>query len=169
MMAFLEPLRALDRTALATWVQSSTYGFPVLDAIHVISAMLVFGSIAILDLRLLRIFATDRAVTRISDQVLPWTWVSFTVAVITGCLLFVAQASSYLVNPEFQLKMGLMALAGINLAVFHFFTWNKVGNWDTAQTSPKSARIAAMLSLALWAGVIIAGRWVGWTLVASPF
>ncbi len=168
-MAYLEALRALDRTDLATWVQSNTYAFPVLDATHVISAMLLFGSVAILDLRLLRAFAPNYAVTKISDQVLPWTWASFVVAVITGCLLFVAQASSYLDDQEFQIKMLLMLLAGVNLAIFHFFSWNSVGRWDTAMPPPVRARVAAMLSLALWAGVIVTGRWIGFTLVASPF
>ncbi len=123
-MDLVKSLGALDHTPLATWVQADPLAFPGLEAAHVISVMLVFGSIAMLDLRLLGVSSRNYAVVRISDEVLPWTWVSFLIAVITGCLLFVGQASAYLGNREFKLKMILLALAGVNLAVFHFFTWS---------------------------------------------
>ena len=103
---------------------------------------------------------------RISDEVLPWTWVSFLVAVVTGVLLFMGQATNYLNNNEFRVKMVLMALAGVNLAIFHFFTWSRVKTWNDGVQTPVGAKVAALLSLSLWAGVVIAGRWIGWTLTA---
>ena len=165
-MDIIKTLGALDQTPLATWVQASPLAFPSLEAAHVISVMLVFGSIAMLDLRLLGVSSRNYGVVKISDEVLPWTWVSFLFAVLSGTLLFVGQATHYLNNSEFKLKMIMMALAGANLAVFHFFTWNKVQNWNEGVSAPTGARVAAILSLCLWSGVVIAGRWIGWTLDA---
>lgn len=165
-MDIVKTLGAVDHTALATWVQSEPLAFPGLEAAHVISVMLVFGSIAMLDLRLLGVSSRNYSVVKISDEVLPWTWVSFLIAVVTGALLFVGQATNYLNNNEFKLKMIMMALAGVNLAVFHFFTWNTVQNWNNGAPTPFSAKAAAALSLCLWTGVVIAGRWIGWTLTA---
>jgi uncharacterized membrane protein len=162
----IKTLGSLDHTALATWVQAEPLAFPLIEATHVISVMLVFGSIAMLDLRLLGVSSRNYGVVKISDEVLPWTWVSFLIAVITGTLLFIGQATNYLNNNEFKVKMVLMAVAGVNLAIFHFFTWNKVENWNNGVPTPISAKAAAILSLTLWSGVVIAGRWIGWTLAA---
>ena len=163
-MPLFQWLKALGATPLAQWVQSDNWAFPGLEAVHVISVMLVFGSIAMLDLRLLGLSARGHAATRINDEVLPWTWAAFVVAAVTGALLFFAQAAAYAVNREFQIKMLLIVLAGINLAVFHVLTWKGVQTWNSAPTTPRGARIAAVISLICWTGVIIAGRWVGWTL-----
>ena len=165
-MDLVKTLGSLDHTPLATWVQADMLAFPGLEAAHVISVMLVFGSIAMLDLRLLGVSSRNFGVIRISDEVLPWTWASFLVAAVTGTLLFVGQATAYLNNNEFKIKMILLALAGINLAVFHFFTWSKVKNWNEGVPTPVSAKAAAVLSLCLWTGVVIAGRWIGWTLTS---
>ena len=76
-MPLLDWLRSLDKTPLAEWVQASTYAFPGLEAAHVIAVMLVFGSIAMLDLRLLGVSSRSHSVTRVSTEVLPWTWAAF--------------------------------------------------------------------------------------------
>ena len=165
-MDLFKTLASVDHTKLAEWVQADPLAFPGLEAVHVISVMLVFGSIAMLDLRLLGVSSRNQAVVKISDEVLPWTWVSFLIAVISGCLLFTGQATAYLGNREFKIKMILMAIAGVNLAIFHVFTWSKVQSWNNGAPTPVSAKAAALLSLTLWTGVVIAGRWIGWTLNA---
>jgi hypothetical protein len=62
------------------------------------------------------------------------------------------------------MKMGLMVAAGVNMAVFHFGLWRGVGAWDDRPTPPTAVRLTGLLSLILWICVIVAGRWVGWTL-----
>ena len=166
MQPLMDWLKTLSHSGLAEWVQADTYAFPGLEATHVISVMLVFGSIAMLDLRLLGFSSKGYAATKINDEVLPWTWAAFAVAAVTGTLLFVGQAPSYVANREFQIKMGLIVLAGVNLGVFHFLTWKDVQQWNNAAPTPRAARIAATISLCCWMGVVIAGRWVGWTLVS---
>ena len=165
-MDLFKTIASVDHTPLAGWVQADPLAFPGLEALHVVSVMLVFGSIAMLDLRLLGVSGRDQGVVKVSDEVLPWTWAAFAVAVVTGGLLFVVQATAYLANNEFRIKMILMALAGANLAVFHLFTWSKVRAWNLGVSTPVGAKAAALLSLALWTGVIVAGRWIGWTLTA---
>src|SRR5882757_7575216 len=135
-MDLLKTLGSVDNTKLAEWVQADPLAFPSLEAAHVISVMLVFGSIAMLDLRLLGVSSRNHAVIKISNEVLPWTWASFLVAVVTGSLLFIGQATAYLGNREFKIKMILLAVAGVNLAVFHLFTWSKVQSWNNGVPTP---------------------------------
>jgi hypothetical protein len=73
------------------------------------------------------------------------------------------QAGEYITNPAFQLKLLLIVLAGVNMAVFHLIPWRTVGSWDAGTEAPIAARVAGALSLALWIGVIAAGRWIAFT------
>ena len=70
------------------------------------------------------------------------------------------RAGTYMGNPAFQIKLALLALAGVNMAAFHFGTFRRVAQWDTT-APPAAARLAGVASLAMWIGVILAGRWVG--------
>lgn len=168
-MALSDIIEAIGNTPVAEFVQVNAFAFPVLEAIHVVAIMLVVGSILALDLRLIGVSSRSHAVTKLSNEVLPWTWVSFLIAVITGSLLFTGQAGAYAKNLQFQMKLALMAAAGLNMLIFHFVTWRSVSRWNTAPATPVAAKIAGFLSLAFWIGVVICGRWVGWTVSASPF
>src|SRR5690349_23388108 len=106
-------------TSLAEAIRSNEMLFPWIASIHVLAITLVLGSIAVVDLRLLGIASRSRPVTRLIREVLPVTWCAFTVAVLTGGTLFTSNAVEYSKNLPFQMKMGLMALAGINMVAFH--------------------------------------------------
>jgi hypothetical protein len=168
-MALSEVFNWIEATPVAEFVQVNEFAFPVLEAAHVVAIMLVFGSIFMLDLRLIGVSSRSHAVTKLSAEVLPWTWASFAVAAITGALLFTSQAGSYAGNLQFQIKLGLIVAAGLNMLLFHFITWRSVGAWNTATPTPPAAKLAGLLSLAFWVGAVICGRWVGWTVSASPF
>jgi hypothetical protein len=161
--------KPVEQTGLAAWVREDNFAFPVLEAVHVAAVMLVLGSICMMDLRLLGWSSPRLRVTQISREALPWTWTAFAVAVVSGSLLMTGQAGAYAANAQFQIKMALLAAAGVNMLVFHGFAWRQVGGWDLASATPPAARVAGALSLALWVGVVVAGRWVGWTVTASPF
>ena len=168
-MALSDLLQTIQDSGVAEYVRSDPFAFPVLEALHVVSVMLVVGSIFMLDLRLIGVSSRNHAVTRLSHEILPWTWIAFVFAAVTGALLMTGQAGAYASNLQFQLKMGLMVLAGLNMLAFHFITWRSVQQWNAAIPTPLGARLAGFLSLALWIGVVVCGRWVGWTVSASPF
>jgi hypothetical protein len=104
------------------------------------------------------------AVTKTSNDILPWTWGAFALAAITGTLLFVSKASSYVINPYFLWKMGMLALAGLNMMYFHFITYRTVAHWDRDATMPVSVKVAGALSLVFWLLVVFFGRAIGFTL-----
>jgi hypothetical protein len=168
-MALSDVLSAVEDTGVAGFVRENPFAFPGLEAVHVAAIMLVVGSIAMLDLRLIGVASRNHAVTKLANEVLPWTWLSFVVAAITGALLFTGQAGAYASNLQFQMKMGLMVLAGLNMLLFHFITWRSVNAWNSSTPTPAAAKLAGLLSLAFWIGVVICGRWVGWTVSSSPF
>ncbi len=76
----------------------------------------------------------------------------------SGVLMFMAHATEFAANPAFQLKLVLIGLALLNAGIFHRWPFRAVGDWDTELTAPRPARIAGVLSIALWIGVITCGR-----------
>jgi len=136
--------------------------FPIVETLHVMALTIVVGSIAMVDLRLLGIASHNTAVSRLSNEVLPWTWTAWSVAAVFGTLMFMAKAATYAGNLQFQLKFVCMGLAAVNMLAFHFGAYRQVARWD-AGVPPTSAKLAGALSLSLWIGVVFFGRWVGFT------
>ena len=155
-------LKWLEATALATEIRENEFLFPWVEALHVLAIVLVVGSIAIVDLRLIGLASLDRPVGRLPRDILPCTWVAFAFAAITGGLLFSAKATGYAGNFFFRGKLVLLALAGLNMLVFHAFVGRDMARWGTAP--PAAARIAGSLSLTIWIAVVAFGRWIGFTL-----
>jgi hypothetical protein len=160
-------ISALQGTALAGLVRGDQAGgewlFPIVETFHVLALATVFGSIAMVDLRLLGLSSRNRAVSKLSEEVLPWTWVAFLVAALSGSLLFISKAESYWFNTQFQLKFLCMLLAGLNMLAFQFGIYRRVAQWDSSLPAPLAARFAGAASLCLWLAVIVFGRWIGFT------
>lgn len=160
---------ALENSAIAQFVNTAGPTYPIVESFHVIAIALVFGTILIVDLRLLGVASTNRPFTRVAHDLLHLTWAGFALAVVTGILLFLPNATSIYININFQIKMILLAAAGLNMLVFELVTARSASVWDNT-VPPNSARIAGFLSIGLWMGVIVFGRLIGFTSVADdPF
>ncbi len=159
-------LQSLQSSQLGTTVNGITgweWWFANIETIHVLSVTLLFGTILMIDLRLLGLTTRSSAISNLSNEVLPYTWMAFAVAVVTGALLFISKATVYFYNLQFQLKMLLILLAGINMAVFHLGVYRNVDAWNNVLPPPPPARVAGALSIAFWVAVIFMGRWIGFT------
>lgn len=157
----------LETLALPTAIRESAWLYPIFETLHVAAIALVVGSIATVDLRLLGIARRDQPVWRVAHSALPWTWIAFVAAVVTGALLFSSSALKYLDNPPFQLKLVLLVLAGVNMAAFQFGPGRGIGEWKDGE-APLAAKVAGGLSLIFWIGVVAAGRWIGFV-SSNPF
>src|SRR5690606_40783920 len=104
--------------------------FPTIETFHVFALVTVIGTIAIVDLRLIGVASRGHRVSLLAKDTLPWTWGAFSLAAITGGLLFISKASTYTSNPYFLWKMSLLALAGLNMMYFHLTSWRTVDHWD---------------------------------------
>jgi hypothetical protein len=144
-------------------MRHSLKAMPFIEATHVLAIAVVFGSILIVDLRLLGLPNVRRPFTVVSHEMLRLTWVAFAVAVVTGALMFAPNAITYFGNTAFRLKMLTLLAAGINMVIFQFFTVRSVARWDRDPRAPGAARAAAALSIVLWITVIFLGRWIGFT------
>lgn len=148
----------LQDTNFGTTIRESIWIFPLIETTHVMGLAFSVGMIAIIDLRLLGFTMKKTPVSEVSGQILPWALKGFVVMFITGILLFIAQPLRAYNSIFFPIKLGLIALAGINAMVYEFTFSKTMSAWDQDPIPPFRARLAGGLSLALWIGVVTAGR-----------
>jgi hypothetical protein len=157
-MSLLPIIQWLNATSLATSIRESDFVFPLIETVHVLAITLLAGTVAAVDLRLLGVILKREKISEVAGQVLPLTWIGFTVMTITGVLLFLSEAQKSYGNLAFRAKMLLLILAGLNPLIFHSTIFRSIHAWDDAPVVPRRARAAAIASLTLWSGIIIAGR-----------
>ena len=165
-MILIDTLKAIEHTQMGQAMRGEIgweWLFPVIETCHVIAIVTVYGSIAMVDLRLIGLATRESAVSRLSAEVLPYTWTAFSFAVITGTLMFMSKASTYFYNWAFDFKMLCIALAGLNMLAVNFGVYRSVASWDLQMPPPPAARLAGILSLLLWSGVVVFGRWIGFS------
>ena len=138
----------------AVWLQQSGTAYLFVNATHILGIALLLGGILPLDWQLLRgrASATLAMLVRSAGG-------GLTLALVTGCWLFTVQPASYLVNAAFQYKMGLLALALVNVLVQHRCAGLRQALATGVVTG--AVRLCAALSLLLWLAVLVAGRWIG--------
>jgi hypothetical protein len=98
-----------------------------------------------------------------ASDILKWTWAAFALTVLTGTLMFITNARVYYHNVFFRTKMLLLVLSGINMLIFELTAGRTIHRWDKAPSAPRAGKVVASLSLAMWIGIIIMGRLIGFT------
>lgn len=155
--------------AFLGWLEAGAVGramrqepllFPAVEIVHILGFALLLGSIAVLDLRLLGWRRAGVAAGRLAAATLPLSLAGFALALPSGLALLTTEASATGRNPVFLIKLGLIALAGLNALILHLTAWRAVDRWPDAP--PPAARLAALASLLLWTGVVILGRLIAY-------
>jgi hypothetical protein len=125
--------------------------------LHFLAILFVMVSISKVDLRLMGIADKKIPVTELLAEILPWSRWSFVIAAVTGTLLFISKAPSFYSNDDFRLKILFIGLAGINMAVFHAFTYRSVASWNDGVPTAFAAKVAGALSLTFWIAAAVFG------------
>ena len=157
-MSILSVCQWLQSLPWATGIKHSAWQFPVIESIHSLALAVMLWPAAILDLRLLGLVMRRRPVSTVAAQFLPWVWTGFAAMILTGALLFSAEAVKCYDSPFFRMKVTLLAVAGLNALLFHYTVFPDVASWDKDAATPGRAKLAGGLSLAVWIGVVAMGR-----------
>jgi Family of unknown function (DUF6644) len=148
-------LHTVEATGFGRFMRESLYAYPVVEAIHIAGLALLFGSIALVDLRLLGL-GRRMPIAALARYAVPWSILGFLVAAASGLAMFTAHATEFVTQPVFMLKMGLILAAGVNAALLHAGPLRDLASDDLDPTS--RMRLAGALSLVFWLGVITCGR-----------
>jgi hypothetical protein len=154
----------LEATPVGVMVRESPWGFPIIVAFHIMGIMLSVGTLVWFDLRLLGASMVGYRASLMYRRLAPWMFTGFTVMFITGLMLLAGYATAAYDNLYFRIKVAAMVLAAVNAFVYHRLTERRIAEWDDAPTTPTGARFAGLVSICVWATVIIAGRMMSYTM-----
>ena len=162
MGVILDLCRYLQSTTLSVGIRESTWTYPVIESVHVLSLTLFMGLLLLWDLRLLGVTFRGFAVSRIWARLFPWIGAGAALMVVSGVLLFWSDPVRFYGNVFFRLKFIGLLLALLNALAFHFGIERRLPDWDTALVPPRAAKFAGGASLVLWTLIVVAGRFVAY-------
>lgn len=153
----MELLQLWGESPVAVALRQPGLLYPLLSATHIMALGILVGSITVLDLRLLGLFGD----APLQVWAMPLARVAASglfAAISTGLLLFSVKPTEYIANPAFLVKLSLIAIGIANATLLRFRpTWR--GALQSGQIATE-LKARAALSLAIWASVILAGRWI---------
>jgi hypothetical protein len=114
------------------------------------------------DLRLLGVGLRRVPVSEVWTKLIPWMTRGALTMMSSGVGLFFAKPLFFWSNIFFRMKLVVLALALANAMAFHFGIEKKLVDWDTSPETPGAAKLAGASSMALWAIVIVFGRFIAY-------
>jgi hypothetical protein len=159
-----EPLaQAIDGSALnklALDLLSNVPGFPpIVQTVHLLAIAAIMGSIVVIDLKVLGLALPSQSTSELVRRLMPWTWSALPILAASGLVFILARPYRYFVNPVVGAKFAMLLPAIVLAALFQRLNSKNPSYWEGTRVS---ARLIAVLSLCLWIGVALAGRWIAY-------
>ena len=155
-MTIVSSLEWIESTDLSTAIREGALLYPIIGGVHLLAIALFGGMLVATDLRLLGWAMQRRAVSDVVQQFQAWKRAGFVLVVGSGLLLGWGEPQKLYRSPSFWIKMALLVLVGVHALAFRRDVYENASALDAGIT-PR-ARRAAILSLVLWAGLIVSGR-----------
>ena len=127
---------------------------PIVQTVHLLGIAVVMSSVVLLDLRILGLALPSQDVSELTRRVMPWVWWTLPIMLLSGLPFVIARPQRYFSNPVFGLKFALLVPAIALAAVLHIVSVRKPDSLGT--------KLTAAVSLLLWVGVVLAGRWIAY-------
>jgi hypothetical protein len=153
---YLDLLAALESSWLGHTGRHSAWLYTIANLLHVLGAAFVVGGIAVFDLKVLA--EHGKHAWQVGRYAIPLAAAGLTLQIPTGILLLAVEARALGINPAFLTKLAFIALGLINVALFHL----RFGAALRGGYLPPEARIYAVVSLAAWIIVLLAGRMIAY-------
>lgn len=155
-MNIVSALEWVESTDLSTAIREGALLYPIIGGFHLLAIALFGGMLVMTDLRLLGWAMRRRTVSDILEQFRVWKRAGFALVALSGLLLAWAEPLKLYRSVSFWVKMALLVSVGAHALVFRKGVYENAKALDAGLT-PR-AKLAAALSLILWAGLIVTGR-----------
>lgn len=127
---------------------------PIVQTVHLLGIAVIMSSVVLLDLRILGLALPSQQVQELARRVMPWVWWTLPIMLLSGLPFVIARPQRYFTNPVFGIKFALLLPAVALAAALHILTVRKPDSRGT--------KLLAAISLLLWIGVVLAGRWIAY-------
>jgi hypothetical protein len=152
----------LQFTPLFTALRPSWYMYPIVMSTHLLGIAFFGGLILMTDLRLLGLVMTKYSVTDVIEQLRWPKRIGFIIVATCGILMLGCKAEEYYYNAFVRIKLPLIALVFVHGWVFRKSVYYNTEEIDRSPQIPGRVKLAAYLSLILWASIACAGRGIGY-------
>ena len=146
----------LEQTSLSVAIRESAWAFPIVESVHVLGLCL-FGMAILMDFRVLGLALRRVPAAEIAADLMPWMTAGILVVVVSGILTFLNTPVEYYNNTVFRIKVIMLLLVAVNAWILR----------ARRSQQGRKAVFARCVSLVLWAGIIVAGRMITYTLLGS--
>jgi len=153
----------LADTALSRGLQSVDWLIPAIQTTHILAVAVVMSCVLLLSLAVFGLHAAEQPLARTVARFVPGIRFGLPVLLVSGALMITAEPDRALPNPAFQLKMALLVAAAVlTWAYAHRLRRMPAPALDRPRRL--AVRSAAAAALVLWVAVLVAGRWIAYTL-----
>lgn len=143
--------RWLTTSPWAKVMNGPEWAFPVVQSFHFIGFAFSIGTIVIVNLRQLGLGMKKQTAAELHSDLNRWSWIGIAMMLITGPLMFSADAPTYHYNPAFRFKMEVLTAAILYQLIVQPFS--------VRPNFPRvAAGLAGLVSIALWTLVLAGGR-----------
>ncbi len=150
----------LESTALADWVGASIWGYPIMLTIHSVGLAIVVGLVFMMNLRFLGVMKGVPIGSM--SKIFAFAWFGFAINTISGFSLFTLQASWYVTNVPFLLKIGGIVVGVVTMILVQK-EFRLAGNsWDTLDEASSKLKAFAIISFVGWSIGMIGGRFIAY-------
>ena len=147
---------------LSIAIGSHFWVIPIIQTLHILAIAAAFGSVLMINFRILGIAGQGRTMTQTVRRYLPWIWWALLVLVVTGLGMIVGEPVRELVNPIFWIKMALIIVMVLLSIGFQASVRRNMASWETTHDGRVVVRIGAAGIILLWCAIMVAGRWIAY-------
>lgn len=142
---------ALEQASFIKTLDTTGWMYTAVSVTHYLGIFLCVGSVVLVDLRVLGLAARKRNAGELAKQLFPWAWIAFTLAIVSGFLMFATDAADWAPSRVFHIKLALIATS----VAFTLIVQRGVPKWSEASETPGVAKMIALISLVLWIATIL--------------
>jgi hypothetical protein len=146
----------LQATRLSQAIVYNTWVWPLCETLHFIGLALIIGIVGFFDLRLIGFFR--RISVSAARELMPVAIAGFALNLTSGLIFLIGHPEQYAHNIAWWYKVGSLALAGLNAAIFETWVDARTVHLGPGEDTPVSAKAIGVVSILAWFSVLVWGR-----------
>ena len=143
----------LENTQIGSGIAGSTWAYPYVQLTHFTGLSLWIGTTIAVDLHLLGVVKREQTTAQLQKALIVWNWIGFAILITGGVLLFSTAATTFIANPAFETKIGLLLPVAL---IWHILVQIKINTWGQTMDPPKVAKVVGLVEILLWLSVATA-------------
>jgi hypothetical protein len=153
----------LSTTFLSVFIQNhNSWAIPAIQSIHIVGIAIVFGSVFMIDLRILGWAGMDQTLQQTTSRFGPWLTGALWLMLATGILMVIGEPVRELITFSFWLKMFLVSAGTIIAAGFRISLRKHNQQWEDILLKRGAIKWMAVLTFLIWACIIVLGRLIAY-------